>query len=255
MWLVLCHADDVEAVWAYHGLRARGMAPLELVTAEALAFALQWDHRVSSTGASFEVTLAGGRRIVSGQVRGTLNRIQHVPAPHWRSASERDREYVQQELFAFFTSCLHSLPGPVLNPAGALGLSGTPRCPAEWRLHAARAGLPDGADGTNRRSASSAAAAGTTGGTVEGADPAWIAERVTAWVVGDTVVGVPVGLEPCCRDLAGRTGTPLLGVDLVRRPDGEWAFASATHVPPLSRGGAPLLNALAAALTAARGPR
>ncbi len=255
MWLVLCHADDVEAVWAYHGLRARGLAPLELVTAEALAFGLQWDHRVSSTGASFEVTLAGGRRIVSGQVRGTLNRIQYVPAPHWRSASERDREYVQQELFAFFTSCLHSLPGPVLNPAGAQGLSGAPRCQQEWRLHAARAGLPDGADRADRRSALSAPAAKTSGGTVEGADPSRIAERTRAWVVGDSVLGAPFGLERCCRDLAGRTRTPLLGIDLVRRPDGEWAFASATHVPSLSRGGAPLLNALAGALTAAQGPR
>ena len=45
MWLVLCPSSDVAGRWAFEGLRARGLAPIELVTSESLAYA-RWDHRV-----------------------------------------------------------------------------------------------------------------------------------------------------------------------------------------------------------------
>jgi hypothetical protein len=242
VWLVLCHADDGAAVWAYRGLLARGLAPLELVTAEALAFALRWVHRVDSAGAAFEVTLADGRRIASGEVRGTLNRIRYVPAPHWRSAAGADRDYAQQELFAFFTSALHALPGPVLNPASATGLSGCPRFPEEWAAAAARAGLA--APPRRRRTASPDAPVVPEG---PGAPPA---RRVLAFVAGQTVIGAPEPAAAACRALARQTGTPLLGIELDLDPAAGWRFHAATDFPDLPRGGPALLDALALALRA-----
>src|ERR1700732_3813330 len=98
MWLVLCHADDLPALWAYHNLKSLGLNPLELVSAESLVFSLRWEHRVDSAGASFQITLADGRQIASDKVLGALNRIQFVPLPHWQRSTAKEQEYVGQEM-------------------------------------------------------------------------------------------------------------------------------------------------------------
>jgi hypothetical protein len=69
MWLVLCSAQDVSALWAYQGLQARGLRPLELVTAEMLPYSLKWDHRLGAAGAGTSITLADGRVIKSDAMR------------------------------------------------------------------------------------------------------------------------------------------------------------------------------------------
>src|SRR5947207_15964611 len=79
MWLLLCSAQDAPAHWAYEGLRARGLLPLELVTAEMLLQSRKWEHRVDASGASISITLADGRVINNKAVRGTRNRLTYVP--------------------------------------------------------------------------------------------------------------------------------------------------------------------------------
>ena len=142
MWLVLCHCSDLAAIWAYEGLKAMGLGPLELVSAESLTFSLRWEHRIRSSSTSFRIALADGREITSEKVSGALNRLQYVPMPHWQKASSQDQKYVAQEMTAFYASWLFSLPGPVLNPASPTGLSGTFRRPVEWTRLASLAGLP-----------------------------------------------------------------------------------------------------------------
>jgi hypothetical protein len=229
MWLVLCDRTDLAALWAFRGLAARGLEPLELVTADALAYALRWEHRVGAEGASIAVELAGGRRIEGEGVRGVLNRLVGVPDGHLRHATPADREYAAQELSAFFLSWLASLPGPVLNEATAQGLSGRWRHRSEWLALAAEAGLP------------------TAPFRMNGAQPEeamWKAHR-SALVVCGEALGAPDPLAAGCVQMAALAGTGILGVDF----DREWRVTGATPLPDLRSGGEPALDLIAAALS------
>ena len=110
MWLVLAPAADPSAAWAFRGLRARGLAPLELVSSELLLRSRRWVHRVGGGGDSVEVDLPDGRMIRSQDVRGVLNRITYIGLDELLPPSD-DRDYVVQELHAFFISWLNALPG------------------------------------------------------------------------------------------------------------------------------------------------
>ena len=93
MWLILCSSDDLPAFWAYEGLKTRGLAPLELVRAETLAYA-RWEHRLGIDGVCFNMTLPDGRRIHNEDVRGVLNRLTCVPSESLLLIHPSDREYV-----------------------------------------------------------------------------------------------------------------------------------------------------------------
>ena len=139
MWLILASQNDPSAMWALQGLRSRGLDPVELVFTEMLPFALKWEHRVSAADLSIAITLADGRVLKDSAVRGVLNRLTHIPLDHL--SGNDDYDYATQEYAAFFMSWIASLPQPVLNPAGAQGLSGAWRHISEWVYLAARAGL------------------------------------------------------------------------------------------------------------------
>lgn len=237
MWLVFCHNDDHAALWAYQGLMRRGLAPLELVSAESLAFSLRWEHRVESYGASFQITLADGRQLASRNIFGVLNRLQFVPAVLSSWIIPEDRNYFQQEMSAFYTSWLFALRVPVLNPATALGMNGTWRTEAEWTKLADRAGLST----TKYRSS---------------ADPAPVNSRLQSIIVinGEVTGGViPSAVaEGCCR-LAALSQTPLLGINLKIAADGICQFEGATSFPDLRLGGAELLDSLKSCLEHAGG--
>jgi len=233
VWLVLCHSDDLAALWAYEGLKARGLAPLELVSAECLAFSLRLEHRVRSTETTFRITLAGGRQLRSDQVFGALNRLQAVPMPHWRWATPKDREYVQQEMAAFYLSWLYGLPGPVFNRATAQGLSGAWRGPAEWRKLAVRAGL-DALDYSSLEYSNKA-------------EPRpWHAARQRLIAIEGVVSAreVPGEIAEGCGRLAELAQTPLLGLEFEVQADGTWRFAHADCTPDLREGGVRFLDSL-----------
>lgn len=236
MWLILCHADDLAALWAYHGLQARGLAPLELVSAECLAFSLFWEQRLGANPTMFRVTLGDGRSLDSDRIFGVLNRIQFAPTSHWNGATQKDQDYVRQEMGAFYLSWLHALPGPVLNPATALGLSGAWRKPAQWRKLAAQAGLAT----SEYRSESP---------TVQ-PNPS----HRSVITVGSTVTGagIPGDVEAGCRSLSALSSTPLLGCDFEVCADGAWRFTGANTHPDLRGGGPALLDALLSALVTGR---
>jgi hypothetical protein len=234
MWLVLCHADDLAALWAYQGLKARGLSPVELVSAESLAFSLRWEHWIDSEGASFRITLADGRQIASDCVFGALNRIQFAPLPHWRRAATKEQEYVQQEMTAFYTSWLSALPGPVLNPATPLGLSGAWRRPVQWMKLAEQAGLATPAYHSGR------VLEQQTG-----------ARRATVILVNGGMAGEVPAAEGC-RQLALLSRTPLLGIDFEVQHDGSWQFVGATGTPDLRLGGTTFLDSLKSCLEGCR---
>ena len=57
MWLVLCSSSDPSGLWIYQGLKQLGVAPLELVLAEWLAYGAQWEHRLDGTSTHLKIVL------------------------------------------------------------------------------------------------------------------------------------------------------------------------------------------------------
>jgi hypothetical protein len=243
MWLVLCTSNDVAALWAYQGLKAGGLAPLELVRAEVLAYSVHWEHRLGADGVHVAITLADGRRIRSDTLRGVLNRLSWAPPEHLVMAHPGDRDYATQELTAFYLSWLYALPGPVLNQPTPQGLSGQWRHVSEWVWLASKAGLPT----PEYRQSSH-----------DYLDEMGVERRLvptstpvnTVLVVAEHVVGAPAppDILKGCQRLAELSRTELLGVEFAAGSAGPWTFTGATPWPDLRLGGQALLDVLASVL-------
>lgn len=238
MWTILCASHDHAAIWAWDGLRSRGLKPVELVTAECLAFSPAWDHRVGSDGAHVKIALQDGRVVCSSQICGVLNRLT-APSPDLIAhAIPTDSEYATCELQAFYLSWLNSLSGVVINRPSPLGLSGGWRHTSEWAIRAARAGLRVA---SYRQSARDAADRGYFPLTPEGVTPA------TVIVLRDKVFGavMPEAINAACIRMARAENVEMFGIDLYQGAEGEWMFGYATPTPNLLIGGEPLLDYMA----------
>jgi hypothetical protein len=239
MWLVLCASSDVSALWAYQGLKARGLTPLELVSAEMLAYSLRWEQRLGSDGSSLEITLADGRTISDVTTRGVLNRLMSVPPEHLLAAHPNDRDYATQELTAFYMSWLYALPQPVLNRPAPQGLSGQWRHVSEWVWLASKAGLPTSE--YRQSSHDHLDEMGVERRLVPVGTPVNVVIVVAGHVVG---APAPTDILRGCQRLAELAGTELLGIEFAPGSAGDWTFAGATPVPDLRLGGQPLLDVL-----------
>src|SRR5262245_22522025 len=121
MRLVLCEADDAAALWAFAGLRARGLDGLALVSPQALVCPLRSVRRVGADGADFEIAVADGRVLDSREVRGALNRVSVVPIDHLGGAGA-DARYAAEETRSLVLSWLAALGSTALNRATPRGL-------------------------------------------------------------------------------------------------------------------------------------
>jgi hypothetical protein len=237
-WLVIASEPDAAAQWVADCLREYGLAPLTIVTDADFAGAT-WRHWLEGDRGGTRLELADGRVVDSATVRGTLNRLTHVPPALAAAMAPEDRTYAVQELSALVLSWLASLPGPVLNPPDPRGLCGAWRPPAEWALLASGAGLcPVSVDGAESPGSGGAWQAWTPFAPVP----------EDAIVVGETVFAnreLDAATVAACRCLAARAGTPILGLAF----DGD-RLAGATPLPDLRAGGDDLVRELAAALGA-----
>jgi hypothetical protein len=237
MWLVLCTADDLAALWAARGLAARGLQPLEVVTAEMLAFNRCFEHRLLGGQSSVRITLADGRVIDGANVRGAVNRLQIIPGSHLRTNS-KDRQYAEQELFALYLSWLYSLPGKMLNRPTPQGLCGEWRHPSEWVWLANQAGLATAPYGQSEARAAPSLQL-----------PSSSLNRTIIVVEGNCCgAAAPERVIAGCARLAEISATSLLGVEFEVAPGKEWIFSKATPFPDLRLGGERLGDALAGAL-------
>jgi hypothetical protein len=237
MWLVLCERGDPSGPWARRGLAARGLAPVELVVAEALSYAPLWVHHLAEDTVMSEVRLADGRAIASEEVKGVLNRLVAPPVGHLAGAAPSDRDYAAQELFALMLSWLEAFECPVLNQATPQGLAGPWLERSEWCVLAERAGLPV--------APYTAASSDTNGSNGLGPQaPPAIVLSVSGTVVGDA----PDEIAEGARRLAELAGVELLELEFLVEPGGEWAFAGASAMPDLIAGGEELLDRLAEVL-------
>lgn len=240
MWLVLCPSTDIAALWAYEGLKYRGLTPLELVCAEELACSLHWDHQVSASDIRVNVTLADGRTIKHDAVRGVLNRLAYLPQEHLALGESADRDYAQQELTAFYMSWLYAMPRPMLNVPTAQGLCGAWRHISEWVWLAGKAGLPTR---SYRQSSFGRSDEGQVRGNLASAQ----APANTIIVVDGHIVGAspPAHITDGCRQLAELSGTGLLGIEFTTDGTSPWTFSGATPLPDLRLGGERLLDVMA----------
>jgi hypothetical protein len=243
MWLVLCASTDLSAIWAYEGLKNRGLEPIWLVTTKALAYGVRWEHRVGADGACVDITLADGSRIRNIDVRGVLNRILYMPSDSLVLIHPSDRDYVLEELGTFFLSWLYALPGPMLNRPTPQGLSGQWRHASEWICLASRAGLPT----ANYRQSSHDLSQGMSVATSVAPPGTPVS---TILVVDGHLAGPPAPahiVEGCLR-LGALSKTLLLGAEFTVEPGDRWTFVGATTHPDLRPGGEPFLDLLARAL-------
>lgn len=243
MWVVFCSTNDIPALWAYEGLKLRGLTPLELVSVDELAYSLRWEHRINDDSVCFDISLADGRRLESNAIDGILNRIVTLPTEHLLLANPRDREYAEQEFYSFFLSWLYALPKPVINEPTPQGLCGRWRHISEWVCLAAKAGLPV----TNYRQSSRDPGLGKIGKRML-IPPGSRLETVIA--IDGHVIGskIPSELIDGCLSLTEFTDTALLGIQFVVSQGDSWNFVRATPYPDLTLGGQSLLDVLASAL-------
>jgi hypothetical protein len=238
MWLVLCEPGDLSALWAYQGLRARGLEPMALLAPQMLVSSRRWEHRLGASGASISIELPDGGTLEGRAVRGVLSRVAWLAPSLFPQAAAQDLTYAVQEMTALFLSWLSVLRAPVLNRPSAQGLCGSWRHPSEWAVLAARAGL---AAFPYRQSGRVAPPVGGRLALVRG-------PVRTVFIVAGRLVGPPLPpeLEECCRRLASLSGMELAGLEFADGPAGPWTFLGASPQPDLRLGGAPLLDALAA---------
>src|SRR5262245_3348414 len=114
MWIVLCELHDLPAIWAYQGLRTKGLAPLELVTPQLLLASPCWEHRLGLDGVHIAIDLPSGNTLDGKAIRGVLNRIAYLSPALFQQATSEDRTYAVQEMTALFMSWLSAVPAPVL---------------------------------------------------------------------------------------------------------------------------------------------
>lgn len=243
MWLVICDAADEAGIWAYAGLKKRGLEPLELVLPEEITFGAQYVHRLSTEQTEFTVDLHDGRRIDAALVKGVLNRLYRLPSAFVDRVKSEDRDYVGEELHAFFMSGLFSLPCPVFNPPSAIALEGEWRDLSEWLWLAGKAGLNCPVYRLSSRE---------KGGIVDDLTRATVGATPTrtALVVADEVIapGAPDEVVAGCRAFASLARLPLIGIDFVVATDGAWICHGASPLPDLRVGSGAVLDALARAL-------
>jgi hypothetical protein len=260
MFLVLAHADDRSALRVHRLLAQRhGAAAVALVSADALALAPLWEHRLDERGDpdGSSIELADGCRLDDRSIGVVLNRLRQVEAPQFARASPADRDYAQSELYSLVLSWLASLAAPVVNPVSTRALCGPERSLVEWLAAFADAGLsPRGlaaatsARGCVRRDwwAYRIAAASTnsilplgepTPASLLGRAPVVYLEPIVrpagrVLVVGDRVLGdAPEEAWDGCRRLAGRLGCDLLEVAFGWAASGALLAATATVCPSL----------------------
>jgi hypothetical protein len=241
LWLIIAPSTDTSALWAFDGLKAAGLAPLEFVSAEALGSARYWEHRLGTGGVSVKFVLEDGRTFCNSRVRGVLNRLVSAPLESVACAARCDRDYAVHETLALYLSWMHSLPGPLLNRPTPQGLCGRWRHSSEWVWLAGRAGLRVE---TYRQ---------------RGSDPVDLGYKslapcnkpvLSAIVCGRQVFGAqfPPDVQAGCIRLAELSETDLLGIEFYSGPRHAWTFAHATPLPDLRIGGWALIQCFARGL-------
>lgn len=244
---ILCPANDLPALWAYQGLKRRGLSSLEIITTEALVYNRRLEHRLGDDYTITGITLADGRVLYGAEYHSILNRINALPIEHFRNASPADRQYAAQEQQAVFLSWLHGLPGVLINRPGARGLCGDLPSPAEWIWLAGCVGLPTlPFKQCDSQVPQDYAGAGNSTSQVIVLDSQVFGQPKTLKQL--SLQSSQESFRLSIARLAELSRLRLMGIGFYFTSSGEPRFASATPLPDLRLGGEALLDALVEAL-------
>lgn len=245
MIVILCHPDDVAALWLDRMFHTLGVTGIEIVSVEQLVFSRRIVHRLVTAGDSGEIALADGRTLHPETIAGLINRVQYLPTRHFASAAPADRAYAMAELSAFMLAWLNSVAGRVINPPLPFALGGGTFPLPTVRHLASMAGLPAL---TWRSSTSPSGNDGNDRNHVTAVDT-----PTHAVVVFDGRVFGPILPRPIqdgCRRLASLLGVPMLQVLFHQSHDNGWRFVHAHGAVDFRIGGRPLAAAIAQAFAA-----
>lgn len=241
MWLAICDAGDLPALWAARGLRARGLTPLHVVSPAELVCAGTLELRLGSEGpARARAALASGLQLDSAHIVACLNRCAAPAYACLTHASPRDRAYFHAEWDAVLLAWLGALDAGgacVLNRAAPWALGGHMLPPLALALQAQRAGLETpparcGLDGP------------------EPLCPQAGAHLSHHLVMGEQVFpGVPDATAVGLVRVRRASGNALVGVVLEHRRGAPPRLCAAEPMPDLRIGGAAFLDALARAMS------
>jgi hypothetical protein len=243
MWMVLCHAADPSAIWAYERLRSRN-PDVELLPADDLSSPWTvWEHRVHSSGATVQVRLPDGRMAGSppdgSGPTAVLNRLSTPPVGVLAAVGGTDADYALSETSAFTISWVEALAPTVVNRASTQGYCGRWRTPLHWRTLAARAGLPV-VPLTLDSGEPDPAVAHPTGN-----------DTTVLCIGGRFLADAPAEVHAAAARLSTLAQTPILGL----RFDGAdpaktgWRFLDASPQPDLSAAGEAGVDALVEVLS------
>ncbi|WP_018621127.1 hypothetical protein [Spirosoma luteum] len=232
MLLILCHLQDVDAVWLCQRLRQTDPdRPVLILSMDELLFAREVRHTLGREGNDFSITLQNGRRIEKDDVSIVINRLYHLDPVVWKQTDPRQYQYVSQEINALYLSLLHTLGADRLyNPPTPVSLGGRHLAPAECQLLAARAGLPIPPEWPPPESPQSVG-------------PAIPDARVLV-LDGQLLGSVPPGITAeACLTLAQQSGANLLELHFMRQ-DATCVFVGATVFPTFHHYGDELIHLL-----------
>lgn len=136
--LILGEPEDDTVVDVASGLAARNHA-VSIVMSSDLRQGSTLSYFIDDFDARFQLALSDGSVLCTETVDLVLNRLMLERAPIGSSAHER---YVGEEWQAAVAGWLRTLPCPVLNPPRGTSVTGLAMSEPEWRVAAARVGLP-----------------------------------------------------------------------------------------------------------------
>lgn len=219
MNIILCHAQDRDAIWLYLELKKRKVA-IELIAPEQLLMADKWEQSIETTSDHLTIQLKNGMTITGTEVHFIINRTQSAQSPVWSKALKVDREYVQAEMNAMLMSGLEQLSknARMFNPTVGYSLSGVYWSTVEWCSAAQRVGMSvhNGINGT-------------------------LEQTKTVLIMGDKFLAPELSAESMekCWWLAEVAQTPLLEITLSQKTE---HFISANCFPSFRKYGEPLVE-------------
>jgi hypothetical protein len=143
MLLIICHPFDDAAkyFYAYCERRSPGMAVL--VNADILTSAKTWELQLrNDQPAYFHCELHNGKILDTSNVSAIFNRTQYINIGNWKAAGKTEKNYAEQEFYAFFLGWLYSFKGMISNLPTAQCMSGVFKQVMVWRNLAAQVGMP-----------------------------------------------------------------------------------------------------------------
>ncbi|MER5546501.1 hypothetical protein ACWDBP_34955 [Streptomyces sp. NPDC001233] len=250
MLLVLCHLNDLHALWFAQRAYRDGLRCTVLPT-EKLSFARRRSHRLGGAFADEPRTvieLTDGTVIDSARVTGVLNRMITPPDAAWQHAMESERDYASAELHAFSLSWLASLRCPVRNRPTPQCLAGPAPNPLTSWAAAQSAGLACAPVRMSTDCAwhpADAVLVGASRASGPAANPVHVVCLDGAVLAPAVPPHVAAGLAALCQGLGADQS--LLGVNFLVSGE-EWHFASTTPLPHLRSAGDALYKGLLEAL-------